>query len=247
MSVKEKFDVWPECVRYWMNPELREATKAKHSSRYKKIKKDPALQARNRLYRQYRKETGISREKYHEWLSKQTPEKLEQRVQSIKQHRLDNLAHYKKKAKARDKAYRLSGKSREKYRTNREYRLKCNIREHVRAAMKYARGDGKKYNKQWFDMRHPGLKFLGCTVEEFIVYIESKFRDGMTWENHGRGEDCWHLDHIRPLAHLKDINDEAFIKQLCHYTNYQPLWEKENLSKQDKWEEKELVENKSDD
>src|ERR1700731_4809630 len=37
---------------------------------------------------------------------------------------------------------------------------------------------------------------LGCSVREFIAYIEAKMRPGMTWENHGR---LWHLDHIKPF------------------------------------------------
>lgn len=46
----------------------------------------------------------------------------------------------------------------------------------------------------------------------------------MTFENHGE----WHLDHIIPLASA--INEEDIIK-LNHYTNFQPLWSKENLKK----------------
>ena len=80
--------------------------------------------------------------------------------------------------------------------------------------------------------------YLGCSIEEFKAHIERQFRDGMTWDNHSRGEKCWHLDHIKPLASLKDITDTETLKEICHYTNYQPLWEKENLAKQDKYEDR---------
>jgi hypothetical protein len=104
--------------------------------------------------------------------------------------------------------------------------MRCNIREHVRQAVKYSN----------VSKSHPSIEYLGCTIEEFKLHIEKQFKEGMSWENHSRGEDCWHLDHIKPLAQLKDINDEALLREVCHYTNYQPLWEKDNLAKQDKYE-----------
>lgn len=72
---------------------------------------------------------------------------------------------------------------------------------------------------------------LGCTIEELVIYLENKFKPGMTWENHSlKG---WHIDHITPLASF-DLTDEIQFKQACHYTNLQPLWAKENQSKSDR-------------
>lgn len=67
-------------------------------------------------------------------------------------------------------------------------------------------------------------EILGCSIIEFKEYIASKFQDGMTFDNYGQ----WHLDHIIPLASAKTIED---IIRLCHYTNYQPLWAFDNISK----------------
>jgi hypothetical protein len=75
---------------------------------------------------------------------------------------------------------------------------------------------------------------LGCSIEEFKNYIESKFTKGMTLENHGE----WHLDHIIPIASAKS---EEEILILNHYTNFQPLWAKDNLSKSSKVLEKQLT------
>jgi hypothetical protein len=66
--------------------------------------------------------------------------------------------------------------------------------------------------------------YLGCSVQELIVHIENKFKPGMTWDNHGE----WHIDHIVPLSSGKT---EEELYKLNHYTNLQPLWAKENLSK----------------
>ncbi len=67
-------------------------------------------------------------------------------------------------------------------------------------------------------------EYIGCSLEELRSHLESQFKPGMTWENHGQ----WHIDHIYPLSLAK--NQEHLI-ELSHYTNLQPLWAKENLSK----------------
>lgn len=67
-------------------------------------------------------------------------------------------------------------------------------------------------------------QILGCTIEEFRNYIESKFQEGMSFDNYGE----WHLDHIKPLA-LADTKEDVI--KLCHYTNFQPLWAEDNLMK----------------
>ena len=71
---------------------------------------------------------------------------------------------------------------------------------------------------------------LGCTLEEYRDYLESKFQPGMTWENHTR--DGWHIDHILPLKE-SEMPEEEKLKRL-HYTNTQPLWAKDNISKGNK-------------
>lgn len=75
---------------------------------------------------------------------------------------------------------------------------------------------------------------LCCTIPELIAHLESQFYPNpetgevMTWENHGR---CgWHIDHIKPLA-IFDLTDRKQFLEVCHYTNLQPLWYKENISK----------------
>jgi len=65
---------------------------------------------------------------------------------------------------------------------------------------------------------------IGCDWEHLKLHIESKFDEGMTWEN--RSE--WHIDHIVPLSSAKTREE---MERLCHYTNLQPLWAQENLAK----------------
>lgn len=75
------------------------------------------------------------------------------------------------------------------------------------------------------------VRDLGCSIEELKSYIESKFQEGMNWDNWTT--DGWHLDHIIPLASFDLTNPEEF-KKACHYTNLQPLWAKDNLAKSGK-------------
>jgi hypothetical protein len=55
----------------------------------------------------------------------------------------------------------------------------------------------------------------------------------MTWDNYGE----WHLDHIKPIS-LGKTEEEVI--QLYHYTNFQPLWAKDNVVKYNKIISKQL-------
>ena len=77
--------------------------------------------------------------------------------------------------------------------------------------------------------------FLGCSLDEAARYIESLWDEEMTWENHGFYG--WHIDHVIPIASVREIDDIEQIKKVCHYTNLQPLWAEDNLKKSDKMPE----------
>jgi hypothetical protein len=70
------------------------------------------------------------------------------------------------------------------------------------------------------------MELVGCTTENVMKHLESKFTEGMTWENYGQ----WHIDHIKPCAsfNLEDVEEQ---KKCFHWTNLQPLWAKDNLVK----------------
>lgn len=70
------------------------------------------------------------------------------------------------------------------------------------------------------------MELTGCELNVLKEFLESKFKQGMSWENHGE----WHIDHIKPCCKF-DLEDEEEQKKCFHYTNLQPLWAKENLSK----------------
>ena len=102
------------------------------------------------------------------------------------------------------------------YKKDPNFKIACNLRSRLLIALKrnYKAGSA--------------VKDLGCTIQEFKKYLESKFQPGMTWENYGKGG--WEIDHIYPLSKVDLTDREQFLK-VCHYTNLQPLWASDNRSK----------------
>ena len=67
-------------------------------------------------------------------------------------------------------------------------------------------------------------KILGADWDVVKKYFESKFTEGMSWDNMG----LWHIDHILPIS---TATCEEDVIRLNHYTNLQPLWGEDNLKK----------------
>jgi len=96
------------------------------------------------------------------------------------------------------------------------FKLKRNLRTRLWHATKYNWKLGS------------AVSDLGCSIEEFKIYIESLFIDDMSWDNWSRTG--WHIDHIKPLSSF-NLSDKEDLLKACHYSNLQPLWCKDNLSK----------------
>jgi hypothetical protein len=105
--------------------------------------------------------------------------------------------------------------------TDTEYRIKCNLRSRFSG---HLRRVGTTKTESVIDL-------IGCTASELMLKIEEKWQKGMSWENYGFYG--WHIDHIKPCSsfNMLDINSQ---KECFHYSNLQPLWAFDNLSKNDK-------------
>ena len=130
----------------------------------------------------------------------------------------------KDKRKEYHKAYHEANKDKISYRKN-EYskkrkatdpifKLKCNIRSLISKSMRKM-----KYKKT-----SRTAEILGCTFEVFKEHIQEQFPRDMNWDNAG----MWHYDHIIPVS---SATSEEGLLRLNHYTNFQPLWEEDNLEK----------------
>lgn len=87
----------------------------------------------------------------------------------------------------------------------------------------------KSIKRKNFRKNSKTQEILGCSFEEFKLYLEAKFEPWMSWLNKGlyNGEPNygWDLDHIIPVSTAKTEED---IIRLNHYTNFQPLCSKVN-------------------
>ena len=130
----------------------------------------------------------------------------------------------KESVKEYNKAYHNKHKDSANAKTRDKYASDLHIKFYNLVRNAYHRVTGKRLR----DNKVTDL--LGCTLEEYKEYLESKFQEGMTWENHKK--DGWHIDHILPLKE-SEVSEEEKLKRL-HYTNTQPLWAKDNISKGNK-------------
>lgn len=95
--------------------------------------------------------------------------------------------------------------------------------------IKNLRARFRNYIKQKNYKKEKGFfEIIGLSPNELKIYIENLFTEGMSWDKMGKEI---HIDHIIPLSSAK--TQEELLK-LCHYTNLQPLWAKENLKKSNK-------------
>jgi hypothetical protein len=105
----------------------------------------------------------------------------------------------------------------ERYRTDVNFRLVRTLRTRLSNAL-----NGKSKSAKT-------LELLGCSVDHLKKHLENQFYPGMTWEDRYD----WHIDHIVPCNSF-DLTDPYEQQQCFHYSNLQPLWKAENLSKKDK-------------
>lgn len=119
----------------------------------------------------------------------------------------------------REKFKQVQRDSRIRRISNPAFRLRQNLSIRISKAISK---NGKKCAKT--------ADILGCSLDSFRMYLESRFEPGMSWENYGR---VWHIDHIMPCA-IFDLSKPEHQKRCFHFSNLQPLFAKDNMSKRDK-------------
>ena len=209
-----------------MTEEKKEAARQR-AKKYYEVNKD-----KKKAYQLYNKEKiKTDKQKYYQ-------EHKKEFYQRNKKYIALNTCEIREK----EKKYRFKVKQSEKYLeikkqrnnlrkkkrlTNSLFRIKSDIRSII----------GKAFRNHGYSKNTKTQEILGCSFEEFKVYIESKWEPWMNWENRGKYNGQlnygWDIDHIIPLETAK--NEEELIK-LNHYTNLQPLCSKVN--RHIKWNKK---------
>ena len=111
---------------------------------------------------------------------------------------------------------KLKEYNKNQYNNNAKHKLIIILRARIGKALKY---NLKSKNTK---------KLLGCSIEELKQHLEKQFKEGMNWTNNTQFG--WHIDHIVPCDKF-DLSKEEEQSKCFHYTNLQPLWWKENLTK----------------
>jgi hypothetical protein len=174
----------------------------------------------------YKKQSIISIKEYNERnKDKVTKYKAKWRAAPENKQRI-RLYAKNPKTKLYIEKYRNSQKGREYMREySKKYRkIKKAIDPLYDISGRLRRRVGKAIVAKGYTRKSKTGDIIGCTWEDLKKYIESKFQDGMTWEN----RNSWHIDHIIPLASAKSVEE---LYKLNHYTNLQPLWAKDNMKK----------------
>lgn len=165
---------------------------------------------KEKLDRYYQKNKKKRNEQSRKWGDANKEYKSEQHKKWREKNKDRHLSNYRKwKNKNREYLKKYRNKRRKKFTV---VKLIDNVRRRINIAIK---------NKT----KH-SIEYLGIDIESYKKYLEDLFQQGMSWENYGLYG--WHIDHIVPLSSAKNIQE---LEKLFHYTNTQPLWAKDNLSK----------------
>lgn len=203
--------------------ENKDAIQSYHKQYYEENEK--VIKTQRKQYREENKENIQVRDRRRYEGNKEA--KLIQKKQYYEINKAGILIYKKQRyeedkeaMRVRHKQYREENKDaiqsylRKRYKSDANFRLLTNIRNRTRLAIKNA------------SKSQSTLELLGCTIGYLRQHLETKFAEGMTWENYG----SWHIDHIKPCA-IFDLTDPKQQKACFNYTNLQPLWAKDNISK----------------
>ena len=182
-----------------------------------------------KAYYQQNSEKIKERNKAH---YQQNAEKKKEQMKAYRKQNSEKIKAYRKqnreKIKEQKKAYRKQNRDkiriyeRNKHKTDINFKLSKNLRTRIRCVLK-----GKSKSKKTMDL-------IGCSVDFLKKHLENQFQAGMSWNNYGNPNgdhsECWHVDHIVPCASF-DLSDPKQQQKCFHYSNLQPLWAKDNLSK----------------
>lgn len=184
----------------------------------------------------YHRVAEKTRERTRRW-KKNNRERSNQLAKSYRIRRAEHVREYHKKRrletaderKAYNKQYRDTHKEqireyqreylRKKRANNPQFKLGQTLRSRIRAAV------ARQYQAS------RSVELLGCSIPEYMVYLEARFTPEMSWDNYGT---VWTIDHIKPCRSF-DLTDPEQQKACFNHSNTQPLLWQDNRSKNDKW------------
>ena len=158
----------------------------------------------------------LARKNYHQT---ETYKLARKRYQQTEKYKLAQKRYQKKY----NKSYKYKLKQRRYYQSD-HGKFRESVSGRLRTVLKRANAD-KNTNT---------INYLGCTIADCRKHLEKQFQPDMNWENHSKTG--WHIDHRKPCASF-DFSDEEQKYMCFHYTNLQPMWASQNISKGCKFNE----------
>ena len=205
-------------------PQCKSCKRIKDNEYYNKNKEKVKIKAIE-YYNENKDQVLSKRHEKKEIINQYNKEYKQDNKEYIKEYNKEYRIKNKESIKERKKLYRKENRyeineyERTKLKNDPLFRLSKKLRNRLY--------DFIKQSDKGFDPRKTE-EYLGCTLEDLKLHLESKFKEDMNWNNHGK---VWHIDHIIPLSLAKN---EEQLYELSRWSNLQPLYVEENLKKNNK-------------
>lgn len=203
-------------------------------------------QVKSRIYSAIQVASGISQQRLHQLVSDEyAPTEsvncfllwLAWRGQRILDNRAFSQLRHKWRSRFRGMGVPLSVKREHGRRSYHRHLEKSRATARAKKARKKATVIGAieiALRRRLYDLVRRGrilkkesaIALVGCSLDELRRKLESQFFPGMSWANYGE----WHIDHRKPCASF-DLVDPREQATCFHWSNLQPLWALDNLSK----------------
>jgi hypothetical protein len=192
-----------ECQKNYLNDyyNLNKDRINEHNKKWKEENKDIIKENSKKYYEENKVDISIRSKLYFQENKEKIRETKRKYYKKNKEKILSKKSEYIKNRKSFDKLYHLT----------------MSIRSLIKGSF-YKRNFSKPKT----------LDIIGCSYEDFKIFIEEQFKDNMNWDNYGE----WHLDHKIPVSWAKN---EEELYNLNHYSNFQPMWAFENQSKSNRF------------
>ena len=199
----------------------KECANKKRREQWKEKEVTPEEKEKRKEY--YDRYYDKNKTKLSEYGKKYYSENKEKVLDRTAKYREENRDEINKKLRVYHRREDVKERNRLRYKNDINYKLKKVLRSRVIDALK-KKGNYKTESTE---------DLIGCSIPELLRHIERQFQEGMSWDNHGFGDDKWHVDHIIPCDSF-NLEQEEERRKCFNYKNLQPLWQKENISKGNK-------------
>jgi hypothetical protein len=189
-----------------------------YNRRWRKNNPEKVREGKKRWRQENKKEIRIYEKKRREKNKKYYEEYRKEYYKKNK----DKFREYYKKLKKSPIKYQcyleyIRRCNKKKWRTDKLYRLRINMRRQMSHAL-----HGEKRGNKWESL-------LGYNVKQLKEHLEKQFTLEMNWDNYGT---YWHIDHIIPKVYYRFESPYDIGFKMCwSLANLQPLEAKKNWSK----------------